>query len=360
MESAAPGAVSSIQRTPAGRIFFLRREPSENQFKLVWRDGVNGADTVIVDPEVISKASEQRLAVLDYRASPDGRAGLHASGGWQRDRGAARRRCCVGQTGHRADRSHSLFPGNLARRQQRLLLLAPARGFDKLPSTERFGDRTRYFRSIKGGDHRPVFSPTLNAELKLPIYARANVFQIPGTQTAACVVSLGVERYQLAYVAPLADAIAGRAKWRQLVEVKDKAASISFTPDAMYLRTSSDAPRYKVMMRVMLANPDLAKAETIVAPGRDVVVSLAAAQDALYVTSRHGVTTTLLRVAHRSGARAEEVALPVSGSASLVDADVRLPGTVVSLAGWTRTSKPYYPARPTEVGCARVCASWRL
>ena len=157
---------------------------------------------------------------------------------------------------------------------------------------------------------------------------------------------------RLAYVAPLADAIAGKAKWRQLVEVKDKAASISFTPDAMYLRTSSDAPRYKVM-RVMLANPDLAKAETIVAPGRDVVVSLAAAQDALYVTSRRGVTTTLLRVGHRSGARAEEVALPVSGSAALVDADVGLPGTVVSLAGWTRTSKPYYYNPTDRVGCAR-------
>ena len=46
LESAAPGSVSGIDRTPAGRIFFLRREPSDNQFKLVWRDGFNGADTV--------------------------------------------------------------------------------------------------------------------------------------------------------------------------------------------------------------------------------------------------------------------------------------------------------------------------
>ncbi len=45
-------------------------------------------------------------------------------------------------------------------------------------------------------------------------------------------------------------------------------------------------------MRVALASPDLAKAETIIAPGRDVVVSMAAAQDALYVTQRQGVTTT--------------------------------------------------------------------
>ncbi len=44
----------------------------------------------------------------------------------------------------------------------------------------------------------------------------------------------------------------------------------------------------------------------------------------------------------RPVAQIEPVALPVSGSASLVDADVRLPGAVVSLAGWTRTAKPYH------------------
>ncbi|MDQ3446329.1 MAG: hypothetical protein M3496_09195, partial [Pseudomonadota bacterium] len=54
LEAAAPGAVSSVERTRSGRIFFLRRESSENQFKLVWRDGASGADTVIVDPEAIS------------------------------------------------------------------------------------------------------------------------------------------------------------------------------------------------------------------------------------------------------------------------------------------------------------------
>ncbi len=342
LESAAPGAVSSIQRTPAGRIFFLRREPSDNQFKLVWRDGVNGADTVIVDPEAISKAAGQRLAVLDYRASPDGRTlayTLQVGGseiGLLHVVDVASGKPVIEPIDRIRFSQVSWLDDNSGFFYSRL-----REGFDKLPPTERFGDRTRYFRSIKGADHRPVFSPTLNADLKLPSYAGGNVFQIPGTQTAACVVSLGVERYQLAYVAPLADAIAAKAKWRQLVEVKDKAAVISFTPDAMYFRTSSDAPRYKVM-RVMLANPDLAKAETIVVPGRDVVVSIAAAQDALYVTQRQGVTTSLLRVPHKAVAQIEQVALPVSGSASLVDADVQLPGVVVSLAGWTRTSKPYH------------------
>ena len=342
LDAAAPGSVSRIERTPAGRIFFLRREPSENQFKLVWRDGVGGVDTVIVDPEALAKVAGQPQAVLDYSASADGRTLAYALQVGGSEIGllhvvdVASGKPVIEPIDRIRFSSVSWLSDNSGFFYSRL-----REGFEKMPPTERFGDRTRYFRSITNADHRPVFSPTINADLKLPIYAGGNVFQIPGTQTAACVVTLGVERHQLAFIAPLADAIAGKAKWRQLVNAKDKVAGIAFTSSAMYFRTSSDAPRYKVM-RVMLASPELAKAETVIAPSRDVVVSIAAAQDALYVTQRRGVTTSLLRVPHRAGAQSEQVALPVSESASLVDTDVRIPGAVVSLAGWTRTSKPYY------------------
>jgi len=342
LESAAPGAVSSIERTASGRIFFLRREPSDNQFKLVWRDGADGADTVIVDPEAISKAAGKPHAVVDYSASPDGRTLAYALQVGGSEIGllhvvdVASGKPVIEPIDRIRFASVTWLDDGSGFFYARL-----REGFDKLPPTDRFGDRTRYFRSIKGADHRPVFSPTLNADLKLPTYANGHVFQIPDTNLAACIVTLGVERHQLAYIAPLADAIAGKAKWRQLVNAQDKVAGISFTPDTMYFRTSSDAPRYKVM-RVALANPELAKAETVIAAGRDVVISLAAAQDALYVTQRRGVTTSLLRVPHAARSQIEEVALPVSGSASLVDVDPRLPGAVVSLAAWTRAAKPYF------------------
>ena len=172
---------------------------------------------LIVDPEAISKATGQSHAVVDYRASPDGRHLAYSlQVGGSEIGHAARDRRRFGQAGRRADRSHPL------RLECRGWTTAPVfftsrlrEGFDKLPPTERFGDRTRHFRSIKGGDHRPVFSPTLNADLKLPVYANGFVAQIPGTKLAACVVTLGVERHQLAYIAPLADAIAGKAQWRQ-------------------------------------------------------------------------------------------------------------------------------------------------
>ncbi len=341
LEAQAPGAVSRVERTLAGRIFFLRREPSENQFKLVWREGPAGTDTVIVDPEAISKAAGQPHAIVDYSASPDGRHLAYALQVGGSEIGllhvvdVASGKPVIAPIDRIRYSSVTWLHDGSGFFYSRL-----REGFDKLPPTERFGDRTSWFRSLKGDENRAIFSPSLNPELKLPGYANGVVFQIPGTAMAGCIVQLGVERYQLAYTASLADAVSGKAQWRQLVNAADKVSGISFTADWVYFRTSAGAPRFKVM-RVPLAAPDLAKAETIVDGGSGVVVSLAAARDALYVTQRRGVTTDLLRVPYGPRPQSERIALPISGSVSLLDVDARLPGAVVSLAGWTRAAKPY-------------------
>ncbi len=181
LEAAAPGAVSSVERTPAGRIFFLRREPSENQFKLVWRDGLSGADTVIVDPEAIAKVAGQPQAVLDYSASPDGRTLAYALQVGGSEIGllhvvdVASGKPVIEPIDRIRFSSVQWLDDNSGFFYSRL-----REGFEKLPPTERFGDRTRYFRSIKSGDHRPVFSPTINADLKLPIYASWHRVSDPG------------------------------------------------------------------------------------------------------------------------------------------------------------------------------------
>ena len=157
----------------------------------------------------------------------------------------------------------------------------------------------------------------------------------------------------MVYLAPLADAIAGKAKWRKVVDTADMIADVAFTADTMYFRTSQQAPRYKVM-RVPLSAPDVAKAQTVINAGPGVIVSIAAARDALYVTERRGVNDwcccALLTRLPRAPAPAEEVALPVTGSTFISHAHPRLPGAALSLAGWTRATKPYFYASATEEG----------
>ena len=345
LDGMSPGLVSRIERTPSGRVFFLRRQPSDNQFKLYWRDGFAGTDRLVADPEEISKQLGKPHAVKDYSASPDGRYvaySLQLAGSE------------IGQL-HvvEADSGKPVIEPIDRIRFAEVSWLDDSsgffyfrmrEGFDKVPPTERFGDPTRHFRSIKNPDHRPVFSPTLNADLKLPTYAYGSVQQIPGTEMAANVVRLGVERNRFVYLAPLADAIAGKAKWHKVIDITDKVANVAFTADTMYFQTSQDAPRYKVM-RVPLSSPDISKAQAVIEPGAGVVVWIAAARDALYVAERRGVNTALLRVPHGTfGAptEKEEVALPVVGSCFIAPTDSRLTGVALSLGSWTRATKPYF------------------
>lgn len=348
IDTAAGGIATSVDRTRSDRYFFLRRNPGEDQLKLVWRDGPDGDDTVIVDPEQLTKATGRPHAIMDFAPSPDGTKlaySVQVGGG---EIGTlhvvdvASGRPLVEPIDRIRYSGTSWLEDGSGFFYSRL-----REGYESMPAAIRFQDRTRHFRSLgEDGVDRRVFSPSLNADLGLPPYASGVVFQVPGTELAAAVVSLGVERHQLMYLADLEDAIAGTARWRQVVRLEDKVGGVAFSGDWLYLRSSRDAPRFKVI-RVPLAAPDLAEAETVVAPGAAVVVSIAGARDRLYVTRRDGVTLSLTRVSNDAAAALQPIALPVEGNVALGAADPQIEGVVLALGNWTRVSKPflYVPGR---------------
>jgi prolyl oligopeptidase len=341
IDAAAAGSVSAVQRTAGGRLFFSRREPGENQFKLVWRTGATGRDTVLVDPEALGQAAGKPLALVDWKPSPDGRRVAYA----------------LQVAGSEIGEVHVIDVDSgraLAKPMDRIrfasvnwlddgsgFFFARLReGYESLPATERFGDRTTHFFSVKSAQARPVFSASRNADLGLPTYAGASIAQVPGTRVAMALVSLGVERNRMLYLADLTAATEGRATWRKVVDVTDQARVITVNRDWIYVMTSAQAPRHRVL-RTPLRAPAMAKAEVVVPAGEAVIVNIAAARDALYVTSRTGAALQLTRRPHASPRRAEAVALPFEGTVSLLDVDARLPGAVVSVVGWTRAAQRF-------------------
>ena len=342
VEAGASGLATDLQRTRSGRWFFLKRDPGDNQFRLVWRERANAPDRLILDPEALRKSTGQPHAIMDFAASPDGRKlaySVQAGGGE------------IG-TLHviDVDSGRELAPPMDRIRYASVSWLDDGSGFfysrlrdgyEKLPPTEKFGDRTTYFHGLDAANtDRPVFSPLRNAELKLPIYASGYVFQVPGTRTAGLFVLLGVERYRLMYLADLESAIAGTAKWRSVATADDKVANIAVGGGYFYLRSAKDASRFKVL-RMSVAHPELASAKTVIPAGEGVITGIVAARDALYVTRREGATIRLLRVSHAEQARVEPVSLPFPGNVE-ARGDPRVPGVSLELGAWTRSTHPYY------------------
>jgi prolyl oligopeptidase len=341
IENGASGLATEIQRTQNGRYFFTKRDPGDNQFRLVWRERANAPDRLILDPESLRKATGQPHAIMDFRASPDGRKlaySVQAGGG---EIGTLRL--------IDVDSGKELMPPVDRIRYASVTWLDDGSGFfysrlregyENLPPTEKFGDRTVWFHAMDGTADRAVFSPLRNANLALPTYADGYVFQVPGTKTAGLFVELGVERYRLLYLADLAGAIAGTAQWKPVATVDDKVAEVAVGGGYIYLRSAKDASRFKVL-RIALDRPQLADAQTVVPTSEGVITGMVAARDALYVTRRDGATVHLMRLPHSAQTRVQSVALPFDGNAE-ARGDPHVPGVVLDLGGWTRALRPWY------------------
>jgi prolyl oligopeptidase len=308
----------------------------------VWRERADGPDRLILDPEELARTTGAPHAVMDFAPSPDGTKIAYAvqAGGGE-----------IG-TLHVVDLAtgKALVPPIDRIRYANVAWLDDGSGFfysrlqegyEKLPPEKRFADRTTHFRSLDAaGTERKVFSFSHNPDLKLPDYASAYVFQVPGTKLAGAFVFLGVERHRLFYLADLDDAKRGTAKWRPIVKAEDRVAEVWPGGGYLYARTAKDAPRFRVL-RMPLDAPDLAKADVVVPASESVITGIRAARDALYVVRRDGATQSLWRLPHRGKAALERVALPFEGSVGITDAWPDRDGVVLALAGWTRAQKPY-------------------
>jgi len=342
VEAQAAGLATEVTRSASGRYFFEKRDPKDNQFRLVWREKADGPDRLIFDPEELAKKTGTPHAILDFSPSPDGTRVAYAvqAGGGEigtlhvvdlatgKELIAPIDRIRYANVAWLDDGSGFFF----ARLRE---------GFDKLPAEQRFGDRATHFVSLDSpAAERKVFSASHNADLGLPDYASAYVYQIPGTKLAAAWVFLGVERHRLFYLADLANAKKGTAKWRQVVSKDDQAAEIWPAGGYLYVRTSKGAPRFRVL-RMPLDAPEIAKAEVVVPASASVVTETRAARDALYVVRRDGATQSLWRLPHAAKPALERVPLPFEGSVNLTDGWSDRDGVVMALAGWTRATKPY-------------------
>ena len=360
IDQAMPSAVGNVQRTTAGRFFYLRRNAGDNQFKLVYRDGPAGPDVVLVDPEALAKATGKPHAIGGFTPSPDGSLVAYAISAGGTEIGT--QHVLEVASGKEVDR-----PIQAVRGSGSVSWLPNGKGFfysrlkldwASLPATERFQDNLRYLRLLGAPGADPaVFGPGVHADVAMPRSASGDVFALEGTPLAAALVRDGVKREQSLYLADMSEVLSGKARWRKVFGDEAQVTATTIAGGWVYMKTASQAPRFRVL-RMPLANPDLAQAEVVVAASEDVVLETAAARDAFYVTQRQGPLTRLLRVGHGAGAAPQPVELPLQGHVDLMFSDPGQDGAIFQISTWTRASThfSYEPAEETP-GRSQVSSS---
>ena len=342
LEASVPARVTEVKLSAGGLVFLEKRLAGDEQAKLVVRKGLKGEDRVLVDPQALANATGLPQAIEFFAPSHDGRFvayGVSAGGSEQTvihviDVATARELIAPIDRAQYSDATWSADDSGFFYVRQRPLA-------KDAPESEKFVGQTAFFHRMAGhAADQAVLVAGTDEHLKIAPEEFPFVAPIAGTRWAVAIPGNGVANEFDLYAAPQGRALDPGLKWRKLFGRESEVTDFAIHGDDLYVLTHQGASRFKVLQTSM-THPDLALARVVVAPGREVVDSIAAAKDALYVQTRDGVAGKLYRVGYGKDAQPVAVTLPVSGALRIVDSDLSRPGVIVAVDSWTHGSAYY-------------------
>jgi len=344
LEEAGPARVWGVVRLPDDGYLYLKRRPGEGGGTLYRRHGLAGPETLVADPARIPLAPavrrKGRASIHGYAVSPDGRyvaLGVVAGGDTVNGELHVLEVATGKETGDVLPRvgAEAWWPSWLADskafvygRLQPLTAGAPATALRQ---------NFRAYLHVLGtapDQDRPIFGQGVGSRLFDP-RDLAFVRVAPGSRYALGVVGGG--RISAFYIVPIESLSAPAPPWREVAGFAERVVNVVVHADDLYVLTAQDAPRSKIL-RTKAREPHLAGAETVLPESQAVILGMQAAQDALYVSLLDGAVTRIQRVPYGPHPEPEEVALPVQGTAQ-VHADLRFPGALLFLSGWTEAER---------------------
>ena len=310
-----------IRRMPGGRVYYLTRKAGESQFKLAMRERLDGPERVLVDPEVLTRATGVPHAINYYSPSWDGRTLAYgvSSGGSEnaslhlmeiatgRELGKPIPRVMDGAT-WAPDSRH------LAYNQLRELPQGA-------PDTERYLDTTVYLLDSKHPEApaRPFFGPLVDKSLGLERLDNAWIEFSPDSRWMLARSTDTTSPEGKIFVAPVSALQDDTIAWRPISTATDKIKDAQLRGDTLYLRSYADAPRSRVLA-LSLKDPVLARAKVVVPePKIGVLSGFRLTRDAIYSEVRAAFSTRVRRHVPGRVDDGVDIAPSQPGSTHLVD-----------------------------------------
>ena len=343
-------AVAVVMQVQLGgsKIFTQRRPAGANTAKLYMRDGLSGADQLLIDPDATATMAEHNE--LDWwKASPDGKYVVFgmSSGGSEESTLrilATDTSALLPETISRTNwASPSWLPDGSGFFYNRLQDVAP----DDIAYEEKSLCWLHRLNTDPATDQK-IFGTGLDPAIAVRDIEVPNVYATPGSPIAIAVLEAGVQNELTLYAAPLADVLAGHPHWQQICTPHDDVTAFAVQGDALYLLTHAQAPHYRVL-KLAASRPDFAKAVAVVPQGPAVIRGIAAGRDGLYILD---LTASLSGVRHLSpDGTLTRLAMPFSGAIDqdAFYADTLHDGAWFPLESWVRPATICHGVAPGTV-----------
>lgn len=324
--------VNNVQ-TAGGRIFFLRRSPSENTFKLFVREPP-AADRLVIDPDRDAKPG-QHFSIDYYQPAPNGEKIAYgiSPGGSEHSVIHIVDVASGKESAETIDRAEnggvSWLPDQSGFFYNRMVALKPGE-----PDTARYLN-SKVFLHHLGDD--PDKDPALigTGVAGSPAVVPADVPSVavqPGTDVAVAVISHGSEPALEVLLAPLSQATRLGAPWRKIADTPDGVTSFALHGAELYLLTHKDAPRYRIVA-LSVSDPEWSRSESIAGSSERVIEDMEVAADGLYIRDLDGGLSRLRRYEFATH-RIAELALPARGALSGPVTDPLRAGALFGMQGW--------------------------
>jgi len=320
-------ASTRLARRVGPRLFYEQRPSGADNYQLLVRE--NGVDRVLIDPTRLSTAGSH-LSLDWWEPSPDG---SHLVYGLSKD-GSEDSLLHIMEIAQGRDLPERITNTQDANPQW----LDDGSGFfynqltGAVDTPERYLDSQARFHRL-GTD--PGRDPIL---MKRGLDANVSYerIQLPVIRTFfgskhALLILADVRTEFRIFIAPVADAVAKRARWMPVADFADEITGVEIDSGALWLLANRDHPRGRIL-KAPVSSPAVASASEVVAEGKVVIQSLARAKDGLYLEMMDGGISGLRRLDPTG--RVSEIALPFDGTLRALSCEASAAGALFSFTGW--------------------------
>jgi prolyl oligopeptidase len=321
-----------------GLTFYQQRPLGADNFKLFVRDA-NGSDRVLINPTLVS-GPKGHTSLDWWQPSPDGKYVVYG----------------LSKNGSEDSLLHVLTVADGKDLPDRIpdtqgadpAWLDDASGFfynqltGKVDTPERFLDsRARFHKLGTDPGKDPILMQRgLVADIVYEKIQAPRIGTFFGCKHAVLTLS-DVRPEFRSFTAPLADVLAGKAKWTEFTKFEDEITEIDVEGDDAYLVANKGTPRGRVL-KASVATPNVQTAQLVVPQGSDVIENVAIAKDGIYVQIMDGGVSRLRRL-KRDGTMSE-IKLPFDGTIGTVRTVLSEEGAYFGLTGWLSPPAVYQVA----------------
>jgi prolyl oligopeptidase len=317
------------------RVFYLKLAPGQAAAVLCMREGLVGAEKVLIDPERFARGAT-KAAIDWFVPSPDGRhIAYGVSPGGSED--SVLRVLAVDM---RRDLPLEI---DRARFNENLAWQPDGRAFYYARIPEGNAGARRYanirmYRHVLGRDaarDEIVFAPGVGGARDVPEFVYPSLELPLESRYAFAIAREGVRREIAVHVAEQKDLAAGRPRWHKLAGFDDEVLAIEGWRDELYLLSKRNSPHHRVL-RVKANAPDLKAARIVVPEGDAIIQTMGLARDALYLRTMLGGADRLERlgIGFLGLKAAEFVRIPFDNAIAQLVAHPRIEGALLRMQGW--------------------------